>query len=203
MLRRAAARGAEAVVALEATAPSPLALRALSGSLAALASAPPAAAGGRPRPGGRDDPASPYAPLAASGGLADSSNARADLRSSSGLGLGDGLVSHTAKWRSVAPGDASPGPMELVAAAPPIAWPPAAGDPAAAAAARPRGAGAVLARHQARPGVAVCTGGPDVHPDLGHEVEYIRVAGRTRDNPSRCKYCGLRYYENPDAPGGH
>ena len=42
---------------------------------------------------------------------------------------------------------------------------------------------------------AVCYGGND--PALGHPVEYIQLNDTNAENPNTCKYCGLRFFEEP------
>eukprot|EP00884_Botryococcus_braunii_P003479 jgi/Botrbrau1/13131/Bobra.0187s0086.1 len=92
-----------------------------------------------------------------------------DLRSTSGLGLGDGLTSHTAKWLQVGKfydgNDKSP--MEFISEAPPI-----------------KVSGAVVASY----------GADD--PALGCPVEYIDLRGTSIDNPAVCKYTGNRFYSD-------
>lgn len=105
--------------------------------------------------------------FAEDGAVASSSNAKRDLRATGGLGLGDGIKTHTEKWFW----GKGPTPMEYILRVEPIAN---------------------------KGSVAACYGG--VEPALGHEVEYIKVTGRSKDDPAVCKYCGLRYYE---APGHH
>lgn len=39
--------------------------------------------------------------------------------------------------------------------------------------------------------VVACRGGQN---QLGHPVEFIKVYGTSKDEPAVCKYCGLRYY---------
>lgn len=73
---------------------------------------------------------------------ARSSQSKNDLRSTSGLGLGDGLTDHTSKWMS----EKGPSPMELIARVPP---------------------------KKVHTPVVACFGHPD--PNLGHEIEYIKV----------------------------
>jgi len=87
-----------------------------------------------------------------------------DLRSTSGLGLGDGLSSHTAKWlQGAGPGLKSP--MDWAREAEPI---------------------------EVHANVVASTGGDD--PALGCPVEYINLKGTTRDRPAVCKYTGAKYW---------
>ncbi|CAK0741333.1 hypothetical protein CVIRNUC_001317 [Coccomyxa viridis] len=101
-----------------------------------------------------------------------------DNRSSSGLGLGDGLTSHTAKWlQDDGHFDGNlKSPMEYIHDAPPI-----------------KVHGAVVASF----------GSED--PALGAPVEYIDLRGTTYESPAVCKYTGNKYYSDdwgpPFAPG--
>jgi len=101
-----------------------------------------------------------------------------DNRSSSGGGLGDGLVSHTAKWLQEDGGfDGNlKSPMEFIHEAPPI-----------------KVHGAVVASF----------GSED--PALGAPVEYIDLRGTSYDSPAVCKYTGNKFYSDdwgpPFAPG--
>lgn len=90
-----------------------------------------------------------------------------DLRSTSGLGLGDGLTSHTAKWfdpKSLA-SNAPKVPMEYIQESQPI-----------------KVHGAVVASYGSE------------NPALGCPVEYISLKGTTREQPAVCKYTGNKYY---------
>eukprot|EP00891_Asterochloris_glomerata_P002001 jgi/Astpho2/2001/Aster-x1053 len=87
-----------------------------------------------------------------------------DLRSESGLGLGDGLHDHTSKWKQ----DDAPGqvgnkksPMQYCFEAEPIEV-----------------HGAVVASYGSE------------NAALGCPVEYINLKGTSRENPAVCKYTG-------------
>lgn len=101
-----------------------------------------------------------------------------DNRSSSGLGLGDGLTSHTSKWLQT-DGHYSgnyKSPMEYIHDAPPI---------------------------KVHGSIVASFGSDD--PALGAPVEYIDLRGTSYDNPMVCKYTGNKYYSDdwgpPHAPG--
>lgn len=92
-----------------------------------------------------------------------------DLRSTSGLGLGDGIHSHTEKWLQA--DDKTPmntkSPMEYIAEVEPI---------------------------EVQASVVASYGSDD--PGLGCPVEYINLKGTSRENPAVCKYTGNKYYSN-------
>jgi NADH dehydrogenase (ubiquinone) Fe-S protein 6 len=97
-----------------------------------------------------------------------------DLRSTSGLGAGDGIATHTAKWLQPAADGAVPKtPMEWIREAEPI---------------------------EVHAPVVASTGGGD--PALGCPVEYINLKGTTRERPAVCKYTGDRFWAPKEYWGG-
>lgn len=92
-----------------------------------------------------------------------------DLRSSSALGLGDGITSHTEKW--LQPDGKTPtnskSPMEYIAETEPI---------------------------KVKGSVVASMGTDD--PALGCPVEYINLKGTSYDRPAVCKYTGNKYYSD-------
>jgi NADH dehydrogenase (ubiquinone) Fe-S protein 6 len=97
-----------------------------------------------------------------------------DLRSVSGLCVGDGLGNHTSKWAQLELGGVQTTPMEFVQASAPIKV------------------------H----GLVVASYGSD-DPALGCPAEYIDLRGSTAEAPAVCKYTGNRYYSLDWKEGGH
>uniref|UniRef100_A0A7S2T5P0 Zinc finger CHCC-type domain-containing protein n=1 Tax=Chloropicon primus TaxID=1764295 RepID=A0A7S2T5P0_9CHLO len=141
-----------------------------------------------------------------------------DLRSTSGLGKGDSLGTHTSKWLSVSsqgirvpsgpsflslPGlGSSPVPegafsdlfffssCDSFARLPPVRLAPTAKEG--------EGPMEMIARVPpiaVKEKVVACRGGQF---SLGHPVEFIKVYGTTEAEPAVCKYCGLRYHYDGD-----
>jgi NADH dehydrogenase (ubiquinone) Fe-S protein 6 len=96
-----------------------------------------------------------------------------DLRSTSALGVGDGISNHSAKWLQKELGGQQTSPMEYIQASAPIKV------------------------H----GLVVASYGSD-DPALGCPVEYINLKGTTPDNPAVCKYTGNKYYSDDWKGGG-
>jgi len=96
-----------------------------------------------------------------------------DYRSTSALGVGDGIGNHTAKWQQRELGGTQTSPMEYIQTTEPIKV------------------------H----GLVVASTGSD-HPGLGCPVEYINLKGTTRENPAVCKYTGNRFYSDSWKEGG-
>lgn len=89
-----------------------------------------------------------------------------DLRSTSGLGIGDGIEDHTGKWlQSDATQGNTKSPMQYIHESEPMKV------------------------H----GLTVASYGSD-DPALGAPVEYIDLRGTTREKPATCKYTGNKYY---------
>lgn len=96
-----------------------------------------------------------------------------DLRSTSALGVGDGISNHSAKWLQKELGGQQTSPMEYIQASEPIKV------------------------H----GLVVASYGSD-DPALGCPVEYINLKGTSRDHPAVCKYTGNKYYSDDWKGGG-
>lgn len=128
-------------------------------------------------------------------------------RAVGGLGLGDGIKTHTDKWMT----GGGTSPMEYIARVKPIEVKGSVAvcyggvEPALGHEVRQRGL-ARPARRSARPPIPRGsrfwwpTRYQPHYSDACAQVEYIKVTGRGADNPSACKYCGLRYYQ---AKGHH
>lgn len=96
-----------------------------------------------------------------------------DLRSTSALGVGDGISNHSGKWLQKELGGQQTSPMEYIQASEPIKV------------------------H----GLVVASYGSD-DPALGCPVEYINLKGTSRDHPAVCKYTGNKYYSDDWKGGG-
>jgi len=98
-----------------------------------------------------------------------------DTRSTCGVGLGDGISNHTAKWHAAGEA-AGRTPIEYCQAAEPI-----------------RVHGLSVA----------CTGveGEDGY-SLGGPVQFISLKGTSREAPAVCKYTGRKYYSEDWRGGG-
>ena len=98
-----------------------------------------------------------------------------DTRSTCGVGLGDGISNHTAKWHAA---EESKGkvPIEYCQSAEPI-----------------KVHGLTVA----------CTGvdGEDGY-SLGGPVQFISLKGTSRERPAVCKYTGRKYYSEDWRDGG-
>ena len=143
-----------------------------------------------------------------------------DLRSTSGLGKGDNLSTHTSKWLSVSEARWMMGetrrehetflPLQLpcsklslfffflvggVGVVPVVPVHTLTRSSSLLPAQEGReGPMEMIARVEpiaVESKVVACRGGQN---QLGHPVEFIKVYGTSKDEPAVCKYCGLRYY---------
>ena len=144
-----------------------------------------------------------------------------DLRSTSGLGKGDNLSTHTSKWLSVSEARWVMGetrrehetflPLQLPYSKFSLSfffssmgmW----GSVPVVPVHTLTRSSSLLPAQEGREGpmemiarvepiaveskVVACRG---VQNQLGHPVEFIKVYGTSKDEPAVCKYCGLRYY---------
>ncbi len=98
-----------------------------------------------------------------------------DTRSTCGVGLGDGITNHTAKWHAAGEAEGKT-PIEYCQSAEPV---------------RVRGLS------------VACTGldGEDAF-ELGSPVQFISLKGTSRERPAVCKYTGRKWWSDDWRKGG-